>query len=268
MPVEESQTKLFESAAGLLNNISPWFTLALTAALIIWAILRARSAHFLLDRVWRFVGGGTINDPDLVKAWAEIRDVEGFRFRTGINFPTKKILSRTLTWLDTHQMSIQDLSFAKAWITDRPWKFKEPDLKLIKKFVKAEILILGMLGLTMGWMAGQPSVLLSVKASSVKFWSDGSTATNFTLFLWKKPDFSVTQEDCKDNKITNIDDKDARVICASVAPEANKIVKTMLREQQVLSGYIVFLCVLFLIIAVRYSARASMAKKFYDLSPP
>jgi hypothetical protein len=267
MSTEENQAKLFEHTIGLLKDVSPWITFFITITLIIWAVSRARSAHFLLDRVWRLIGGGVINDPDLAKKWAEIRDVEGFRFRTGLNFPTKQALSKTLFWLDTHQMSIQDLSFARAWTTSAPWKFKKPNLTWIRRIVAVEFIILGVLSLSTCWMAVQPSVLLSVKTSGVKFWTDGSSATDFKL-LWKEPKFSVTHEDCKENKINDIDDKDAQVICATVSPEANKAIKTMLREQQALSWYIVFICFCFLIAAARYSARASMAKKFYDLSPP
>jgi hypothetical protein len=267
MSDQEAQEKIIESVVGLLKDVSPWFSVAITAAIIIWAITRARSAHFLLDKVWRFIGGGAISDPDLTKAWMDIRDVEGFRFRTGINFQSKKSLCHTLKWLDDNGMSLKDLSFARAWISNRPWEFRQPKLRLIRSSVSLATITLGILSLGMGFMAGEPRVLLSVKSSSATFWTDGTLATNFKLSS-STPEFSVTQTDCKHNKIEGVDEKDAKVICATLDPAAQKELKKMLLEQQALSGYVILLCIIFLVLTARYSARASMATKFYALSAP
>lgn len=267
MSDQDPQDQIIESAVSLLKDVSPWFTVAITALLIIWAIMRARSAHFLFDKIWRFIGGGTINDPDLIKAWMDIRDIEGFRFRTGINFKTKSSLSHTLKWLEDNGMSLNDLSFAKDWISDSPWKFREPKIKLIKAFVTTAIVILGSLSLSMLMLTAESSVLLTIKSSKSTFWTDGTTAQNFKLSL-NTPKFSATQKQCKDGKIKGVEDNDAKVICATLTPPAQKDLKKMILDQKIYSGYIVLIFVWLLILALRHSARATMAKKFHALPSP
>ncbi|WP_163020139.1 DUF6216 family protein, partial [Pseudomonas viridiflava] len=120
---------------------SPAFMAFVTAALIFWAIFRARSAHFLLDKIWRVIGGGTTHDEDLKKAWLSVRDLEGFRFRTGIKFNTKPTLIRTLKWLEHNDKSLNDLSFAKEWIAGKPWEIKPPHMLSIRGIAFAVFLV-------------------------------------------------------------------------------------------------------------------------------
>ena len=66
---DSDHVQLVESVIDLLKNINPWVTVGITCALIIWAITRARSAYFLLNRVWRLIGGSPIKDPEMALEW-------------------------------------------------------------------------------------------------------------------------------------------------------------------------------------------------------
>lgn len=234
--------------------------------LIIWAILRARSAHFLLDRVWRMVGGGPIKDPDLIKAWDTVRDLEGFRFKTGINFKTKESFSNTLAWLEKNEMTITNLSFVRGWIIDQPLTIKKPNkvqYKVLAWFISAAFIPLAILST---YIAVQPNVLLTVKSSSFTFWTDGTTASNF-IFNGNNPAFSVTEHDCQ-SSIAHINEADKSVICSTLSPTNKAKISSSLMEQRLGAAYLIFICLVLIIPTARLSAKATIAEKFYLLLNP
>ncbi|MEI7049236.1 DUF6216 family protein [Pseudomonas koreensis] len=252
---------------SLLRDISPLVATASTACFIIWAILRAKSAHFLLDKIWRLIGGGAINDQELRKDWLQIRDLESFRFRTGIKFNSRNTWSKTVKWLEYNDKSMNDLSFAKAWISGKPWDFNEPWLKRIKAFAFCIFLMTVPLIMGMTYIFSEQSAILTIKGSQKTFWTDGVTARNFVLAKGT-PQFSVDSAACMNKKIPGVDDKDSEIICKTLEPEAIPQLKKFILEQKIFSAYIAFLCLAALLISVRYAARAKMAKIFYELPPP
>ncbi|WP_285354505.1 DUF6216 family protein [Pseudomonas sp. lyk4-R2A-10] len=262
----ESKAAVVE-VVSLLRDISPLVATASTAFFIIWAILRAKSAHFLLDKIWRLIGGGAINDQDLKKDWLQIRDLESFRFRTGIKFNSRNTWSKTVKWLEYNDKSMNDLSFAKAWISGKPWDFNEPWLKQINVFVFCIFLMTVPLIMGMTYIFSEQSAILTIKGSEKTFWTDGVTARNFELAKGT-PQFSVDSAACINKKIPGLDDKDSYLICKTLEPEAIPQLKKFILEQKILSAYMGFICLLALLISVRYAARAKMAKTFYELPPP
>lgn len=262
-----SQINLVESAVGTIKNIAPYLMTFGTSILIIWAILRARSAHFLIDKIWRIVGGGAINDPDLKKEWHVIRDMEAFRFRSGIKFNTKSTWSHTLRWLEHNDLSLSDLTFARAWIDGKPWDVKAPWIRCIRAYVLLVFIVLGPLVTGMVYAFTSPSVLLTIKVSRVTFWSDGFVAKDFELDR-KTPDFSVDSETCRTEPIEGISEKDRDIICSSLETSSMSEIEKALRLQKFYSGYVAILCFIGLFLAARYLARARMAMVFSDLKGP
>ncbi|NBF08133.1 hypothetical protein GV818_05445 [Pseudomonas sp. Fl4BN1] len=252
---------------SLLRDVNPLIITVSTGVFIIWAVMRAKSAHFLLDKIWRLIGGGAINDPELKKDWLQIRDLESFRFRTGIQFNSRNTWSKTLKWLECHDKSMNDLSFAKAWISGKPWEFSEPWIKQIKAFVFCVFLITIPLIMGMTFIFTEPSAILTIKGSEKTFWTDGVTARNFKL-AWGTPKFSVDSAACINKKIAGLDDKDSELICSSLEPDALPQLKKFIFEQKVFSAYIGFICFVALLLSVRYAARAKMAKILYELPSP
>ncbi|MEX5574299.1 DUF6216 family protein [Pseudomonas lijiangensis] len=261
------QQHMIENAVSLLKDISPWFMTIVTGFFIVWAIFRARSAHFLLDKIWRLVGGGAINDPELKKEWLLVRDLEGFRFRTGINFNTRATWNKTLKWLEQNDKSLNDLSFARAWMLEKPWNFKAPWIVPINIFAFLIFLIFGSLTMSMAYIFSEPSALLTIKGSEKTFWTDGVNARDFKP-AWNTPKFTADITTCKTKKIDGFDEKDATIICSSLEPSTLPQIKNAIKEQKIFSAYIAFLCILALIFAARYAARAKMAKKFSELPYP
>lgn len=268
MAGSETQINMIENAVSLLKDVSPYLMTFITAILVLWAIFRARSAHFLLDKIWRLIGGGVINDPDLKKDWLQIRDLEGFRFRTGIKFNSKATWRQTLLWLEQNDKNLNDLAFAKAWIEDKPWNFKEPWLRCINTFVL--IVFLTVLPLVMGmtFIFTEPSALLTIKRSQVTFWTDGVNAKNFE-WASKTPKFAVDSAACNNNAvIAGLENKDKDIICSSLEISSMPKIKHAVIEQKILSAYIAVILIIALTLVARFAARAKMAKAFFNLPSP
>lgn len=249
---------------SLFSTMAPVVAVLSTVFFGLWAMLRARSAHFLLDKVWRVVGGGTIYDNDLKADWGLIRDLEGFRFRTGIKFNSKAVWSKTIRWLEANDRSISELSLARAWIIGKPWQFRKPWLKSIKLF--AFVVFLGAVptALFMTTIFSEKSVILTVKQTGTTFWTDGVTADEFKL-AWTAPGFSISVDNCEGDMMNGLQVKDFEVICSSLGASAMPALKRFIWEQKLLSGYIVLVCIFLLVLVVRYIERAKMAKIFYGL---
>ncbi len=263
----EVQVKAIESVVSLLKDISPYVMTLLTCGLIVWAVIRAGSAHFLFDKIWRLIGGGPISDPELKKEWLQERDMESFRFRTGIKFNTKTTWSRTLKWLEYHDKNLKDLSFARAWICGKPWDFDKPLLWQIRLFGLLVILLLSPLTLGGVYMLTEPSALLTIKESKRTFWTDGINARDFAL-AWNTPEFTLDLATCQKGKETGLGAKDRDIVCSSLKPENLSLIKGYVKDQKVVGVYVAFMCVVFMIVVVRYAARAKMARVFYELDPP
>nr|WP_290447732.1 MULTISPECIES: DUF6216 family protein [unclassified Pseudomonas] len=258
-----------EQATSLISEWNPWLGLAFTVGIMTWAIIRARSAHFLFDRLWRFIGGGATSDGDLVSAWAVVKDMEGFRFRTGINFSSKEAFLKTLKWLESHRMNISDLSFAKAWIGDEPWKVKDPELSTWKYLIYTGIGFFWVVGFLMMSFGAQTEALLSVKKTGTMFWTDGLKATDFALD-WSTHDFIVLRSDCQQPglEIDGVTKEDLEVICSSLNAAVSDEVKSILREQQIMGWVLGTAFFLVVLMIVRYLASARMAKRLSVLAAP
>lgn len=263
----DTQTNAILHTVSAVKDISPVFMGLVTGLLIIWAILRARSAHFLLDKIWRIVGGGATHDEDLKKAWLTVRDLEGFRFRTGIKFSTKATLTRTLKWLEHNDKSLNDLSFAKAWISGKPWEVEHPRLVAIRIFAFAVFLVTTPLIMGMVAVFSENSALLTIKGSNATFWTDGVSARDLGLD-WTTPKFSVDYATCNSGKFDKLGEKDSQVVCSSLDPAKLPFIRDAVKEQKAYSIYVAIICILGLAIAVRYSARAKMASILSMLHPP
>ena len=267
MAESDNQTQLLDSVVGSLKDINPWITTSIICLLIIWAISRARSAHFLYDRVWRIIGGGEIQNSRLKEYWADVRDVEGFRFRTGINFPSMKVLLTTIQWMRDHNINIKDLSFARGWIRELPWVFGNPWMKTIRTLVIVLLVPLGGLAAGTAYMLVNESVLLTIKESKVIFWTNGSIATNF-IFELNVPEFSVTQNDCQKLPLKGLTRDDVKVICEALSPSNLEKVKNSLIEQRILAGYFLAVLTFISFVLLRSFAQAQMASKLRKTLPP
>ena len=261
------QTDAILRTVSAIKEVSPVFMGFITVTLIIWAIFRARSAHFLLDKVWRVIGGGATHDEDLKKAWLSVRDLEGFRFRTGIKFSTKATLIRTLEWLEHHDKSLNDLSFAKAWIASNPWDIRRPHMRAIRTF--ALVVFLATTPLIMGMFLAftETSALLTIKGSGTTFWTDGVTARDFALDR-DTPKFTVDFAVCSSGTFKELEEEDGKIVCSSLDPSKLPFIEEAMKEQKSYSIYVAVLCLLGLILAVRYAARAKMADTLSKLATP
>lgn len=267
MAESDNQTQLLDSVVGSLKDINPWITTLIICLLIIWAISRARSAHFLYDRVWRIIGGGKIQNSTLKEYWADVRDVEGFRFRTGINFPSMKVLLITIHWIRDNNINIKDLSFARGWIRELPWVFGNPWMKTIRTLVIVLLIPLGVLAAGTAYMLGNESVLLTIKESKVIFWTNGSIATNF-IFERNVPEFSVTQNDCQKLPLEGLTKDDVNVICETLSPSNLEKIKNSLIEQRIIAGYFLAVLTFISFVLLRSFAQAQMASKLRKTLPP
>ena len=264
---DSDHVQLVESVIDLLKNINPWVTVGITCALIIWAITRARSAYFLLNRVWRLIGGSPVKDPEMALEWDTVRDLEGFRFITGINFESKKKLQTTLRWLEDNEKSLKDLSFARAWIDDQPWKVRAPNLRGIKAWTWIVLALTCSVIVPMSYLFGNQSALLTIKSSGVQFWTDGDTAKDF-FFETQTPGFSITRRDCDKIEEIKLAPEDRSSICKTLDPIYQDYIKRSLVGQRAWSAYFGVLAFLVMTLTIRYLARARMAMKFSEIVGP
>ena len=267
MDAPNNSAQLFDSVVGSLKDINPWITAGITLSLIMWAIFRARSAHFLFDRIWRVIGGGNINHSKLKQDWSDIRDVEGFRFRTGINFPSMEVLLTTLEWAKKNNINIRDLSFSRNWMRERPWIFGTPWIKTIRTSAIIALIPLGISLIGSAYILGKDSVLLTIKTSKVSFWTNGSTATNF-IFERNTPEFLVSHQNCNNLSNPGLTADDIKVICETLVPDnAEKIKKAMI-EQRIIAAYFMALLTFISVLILRAVAQAKMADTLRMILPP
>ncbi|MEN2432809.1 DUF6216 family protein [Comamonas sp. F1-6] len=77
----------------------PLFILGAFALFWIYSAHRAGSSHFFVDRIWKFVSGGSaFNNTIMAEQWKNISDVELFRYKTNLKIVDFNDYSRVEEW--------------------------------------------------------------------------------------------------------------------------------------------------------------------------
>ena len=255
---------LANSVVTLIKDSAPILYALGVGLLLLLSWRRAGSAHFLLGRVWRLLGGDKeFADPYLSTQWKQLRDVEAMRFQTGIRFPSKMSATRTLAWLDLHDIALGDLIASKRFFDAENVVVRNPEYSCRASRGLAGIIALAFLLLLLGFMNTFDEAFLTVKKSGTAFWTDGQVAMS-----WSRNGWELTKEDCVAGKAALSDPEDYRVICELLVSPPKTFVQDSLEGQRQLNVGIMGLCMIAILFIAGKLMSAQAAQKLYRKTHP
>lgn len=255
---------LANAVVTLIKDSAPILYVLGTGLLLLLSWRRAGSAHFLLGRVWRLLGGDKeFADPYLSSQWKQLRDVEAMRFQTGIRFPSKSSATRTLAWLDLNEIALGDLIASKRFFDAENVVVRNPEYAR-----RANRGLLGMIALALilfllGIMNTFDEAFLTVKKSGTAFWTDGQVAMSWNRNGWK-----LTKDDCVAGKAFLDDPEDNRVICELLTSPPKTFVQDSLKGQRQLNAGVMALCMIAILFIIGRLMSAQAAQKLYRKTHP
>ncbi|WP_143093286.1 DUF6216 family protein [Polaromonas sp. OV174] len=111
----------FSTISGALGVLAP----LCTVALFLWVILRTRSRHSLLYRLWQLVHGNQeISDPEVKAFISEQNSLMSFRFIAGVPVSTLEHAHQLIQWTKRHNVEMFALRMAGEYF--------DPDLRQIR----------------------------------------------------------------------------------------------------------------------------------------
>lgn len=243
----------------LIKDSAPVFYAIGIAILLLLSWKRAGSAHFLFGRIWRLLGGDKeFTDPYLNAQWKQLRDLETIRFHTGIRFPSKNSATRTMAWLDLHEIALGELISAKRFFNPEQGTLEDP--KLAQKQNHASALLISLLIVVVGlsWMNAVDEAFLTVRKTDTAFWTDGTIAKS-----WHRSGWLLTKADCDAGTTKLSEPHDNEVICQLLSEPKNPFIDQSIKEQRALNAGIICLCIVVFLIIIRKLMSAQLAHKLY-----
>jgi hypothetical protein len=243
---------LIKDSAPILYVLGVGFLLLLS-----WR--RAGSAHFLLGRLWRLLGGDKeFADPYMNSQWKQLRDVEAMRFQTGIRFPSKTSATRTLAWLDLNEIALGDLIASKRFFDAENIVVRDPEYSRRADCGLAGIIALASLLFLLGIMNTFGEAFLTIKKSGTAFWTDGQVAMS-----WNRNGWELTKDDCMVRKSILDHSEDNRVICELLMSPPKTLVENSLKSQRQLNAGVMAVCMIAIFYIIGRLMSAKAAQKLY-----
>lgn len=239
-----------------------WFLSTLSLfGLFIYAKSRAGSTHFIHDRIWKILGGKKeYENPELQSESLKLSDYEKFNYNTGIRFPSYQSIAKTLAWLRSTGIGLEELTRISSYFDSRKIEIRKPKTKTINTFHYSSILTF-LLTVAILIFSGLPAALLTIKKTGTTIWVYENHATSWDLFSW-----DITESDCAKSN-PPLDEHDKKVICDLLSEkERDEYLKKTVLTQRVTAFLFVLLAGLYLLLTTRAFVEAEEASKLRDRS--
>jgi len=182
-----------------------------TVILFLFAFLyvrgRAGSAVFLLDRLWRILGGKKdFHDPSLQDEHHRLSDYEKYNYSRGIRFQSYKKIEETRVWLQEHDIGIEELVRVKGYFNSTDISIKTPSI-IAHRIVNRVTLTMFLVGALFVMAAQVPLALLTIKKTGTVIWASTTEVRSWDGLSWK-----VNPDDCAKGNVP-LSDHDKKVVC-------------------------------------------------------
>ncbi|MHC6225071.1 DUF6216 family protein [Pseudomonas sp. X10] len=243
---------------SLVNDSQPILYALGILILVLFSWKRAGSAHFLFGRIWRLLGGDKeFTDSYLNTQWKQLRDVESMRFYTGIRFPSKSSATKTLNWMDIHDIALGDLIRAKRFFDPEAVKMKNPHYIMRKTSAGFIMLVLLLLIGLLGTFNQFDEAFLTIKKTRTAFWTNGQVAMS-----WSRNGWELNKSDCEAGKVV-LTPEDNEVICELLKTPPQDFIEQSIQEQRLINAVIISMVILLIAFITKGLISAEIANKLY-----
>lgn len=230
----------FSTISSALGVLAP----LCTVALFIWVILRTRSRHTLLYRLWQLVHGNQeINDAEVRAFVSEQNSLMSFRFIAGVPARTLEHARQLIQWTKRHNVEMFQLRICGNYF--------DPDLRQIRgdtlpsKFMQGTRLFLTAVSVLAIFASGigvyNDRAILKFKASGRLFFA----STDQAQALWPSGLNTLQKSDCSVDANTNavrttFQEKEIQLLCKLFNEDGTpSFVKKTVREQRHAFGFLI-----------------------------
>lgn len=233
-----------------------------TVILFLFAFLyvrgRAGSAVFLLDRLWRILGGKKdFHDPSLQDEHHRLSDFEKYNYSRGIRFQSYKKIEETRLWLQEAGIGIEELVRVKGYFNSKDISIRLPNI-LAHKILNRTTLTMFLAGAVLTSIAQVPAALLTIKKTGTVIWASTSEVRSWDGLSWK-----VTPDDCAKGNVP-LNDHDKKVVCEILTGAG---VESALKEAMVSQRLLaIFTWAMIGFLAFVAAREYSIAKQALDLN--
>lgn len=244
----------------------PIIILGAFALFWIYSAHRAGSSHFFVDRIWKFVSGGSaFNNTIMAEQWKNISDIELFRYKTNLKIVDFNDYSRVEEWRKNRK--IPEVEFYR--ITRF---FNIESMDVINKYYKISILKLFILLMVIffyipGFLKytsfDSSAAYLNVKKTDlgIKYYGDKAVVEKI-IFNKIFCDSMINVEIIFPKKIT---DYDVSVICDLLKVDVNKdYYRKTVSEQLGLLYFMIFISCVGVFICLFWLIRFVNLQEFID----
>jgi hypothetical protein len=239
-------------------------------ALMAYVMLRTNAMFYVVYR-WHQLLGATkdFNSKFAQRVWADHEDLQRFNLWFGLQLKTSKHMTKLLSWLQQHELTIEELCRARRYFDANELAFRIPS-KHRRRGVRT------MMHCTAGFLffwayvfTQTPYALLTVKKTHTAFWVQPNEAFN-GAGIWLPWDsdaqWTVDNQYClfSDGLAPFKDQWDKDVVCSLVLGTYNQKIEDIIGEQWaigMLAGGAAVLCIFFLVFIMVREANATALEK-------
>lgn len=225
-------------------------------ALMIYVVLRTNAMFYVVYR-WHQLLGATkdFNSKFAQRVWADHEDLQRFNLWFGLQLKTSMHMAKLLSWLDRHELTIEEVCRARRYFDANELTFKIPST-LRRRTVRTMMLCLaGSLFLSAYVFTQTPYALLTVKKTHTTFWVQPNDAFNGTgtwLPWGSDARWTVDNQYClfSDGVEPFQDQWDKEVVCNLVLGNYNQKIEGIIGDQWsvgMLAGGAAILCIFFIV---------------------
>lgn len=237
---------------------------------MIYVMLRTNAMFYVVYR-WHQLLGATkgFNSKFAQRVWADHEDLQRFNLWFGLQLRTSRHMERLLSWLNHHDLTIEELCRARRYFDANELAFKIPS-KLRRRIVRTMMLLVAAFLFLAAYVFTQaPYALLTVKKTHTTFWVQPNDAFNGTgnwLPWGGSAQWTINNQYClfSDGLEPFKHQWDKEVVCNLVLGNYNQKIEDIIGEQWAIgmgAGCTAFVCLIFLIFIMLCEVNATALEK-------
>lgn len=205
--------------------------------LMVYVMFRTNAMFYVVYR-WHQLLGATkgFHNKFAQRVWADHEDLQRFNLWFGLNLSTSRHMTKLLSWLDRHEVTIEELCRARRYFDANELKFRIPS-KLRRRTIRS-LMLLAMTSLFLAayLFTQTPYALLTVKKTHTTFWVQPNDAFNGTgtwLPWTSSGQWAVDNQYClfSDGVEPFKEQWDKDVVCSLVLGNYNQKIVDIIGEQ-------------------------------------
>ncbi|UUY07732.1 DUF6216 family protein [Pseudomonas sp. J452] len=248
----------FSTAAQAKDLIAGVSTVIFFLFAFLYVRGRAGSAVFLLDRLWRVLGGKKdFHDPSLQDEHHRLSDFEKYNYSRGIRFQSYKKIEEARLWLQERDIGMEELVRVKSYFNSNDVSIRAPRI-ISHKLLNRAMLVMFLFGAAVTAIAQAPAALLTIKKTGTVIWASTSEVRSWDGLSWR-----VTADDCVSGNV-HLDEHDKKVVCDILTEDGvESVLKEAMLSQRILAIFIWAMIGLLAYVAAREYSIARQALELH-----